>query len=139
MSLLAAISARLGTDATYSAAMGSRIGTTRKFAGLPGSVLETISEQRTQHYKGFQLRQAMVQLDILARDEVEGARLRDLAIDLLTPGTTAAGIRFDRAQTVNVRSGGVLGTQPHPQPIAGRLQAEIHRESIDFIFTYRPA
>lgn len=92
-------------------------------SALPAITLQTISDSRPQHLKGFQaLRDTRVQVDCWGATYQQVSVLREAVIAALVPENTGNGIRFDRTLVDGVRD---LGERTDIQ--------FIHRTSIDLI------
>lgn len=110
------------------------VGWTRQIQALPAVTLQVIADPRPQHMKGFQsVRQTTVQVDAWGATATIARTVRDAAIAALTPARLVGGVQFQRALITNIRSG---PEQQQPGPAQPRVRAELHRESIDFIFTH---
>lgn len=129
-----AVSARLlGAPAIADPTEG-RIEWMRRSDGvLPAIVLQIISDPRPQHLKGFMsARPTRVQVDVWAASPRAAAELREAVITVLIEPAHIEGVRFGRAQIVNVRPGfEQLEAGSDQQP-----RGELYRESIDVIFTH---
>lgn len=93
-------------------------------AALPAVTLQTISDPRPQHLKGFnETRETRVQIDCWADTYAAAKSLMEAVIAAVVPLNTANGIRFDRAMVDNV------------QDLGERTETKfIHRQSADLIF-----
>jgi hypothetical protein len=90
---------------------------------LPAITLQTISDERPQHLKGFQaLRPSRIQVDVWTDTYAMGRTITEAVIAALVPENSANSIRFDRALVDGVRD---LGEQTDTK--------FIHRTSIDLI------
>ncbi|QIG80108.1 hypothetical protein [Stakelama tenebrarum] len=108
MSFETAVSARFLADADMTAAIGGRVNWQVRAQGnpLPDITLDIVSDARPQHFKGFErVRPTRVQVTVRAADPASAVRLRDLAIEILVPPAIADGVKFQRAQDVQVRTG----------------------------------
>jgi hypothetical protein len=121
----AALRARLLAASPITALVAQRVYWMSRPQGsaLPAITLQTISDEREQHMKGFHgVQSARVQVDVWG--ETYGS-VRDIAnkvIAALVPANTANGIRFDRGFVDSIRD---LGERTET--------AFLHRASIDFI------
>ena len=105
-------------------------------AALPAIVLQTISDPRPQHLKGFDaLRETRVQLDVFAANQPGGLngydltrRITEAAIAALVPENSGNGIIFNRALVDGARD---LGERTETQ--------FIHRHSIDLLIWWQAA
>lgn len=92
-------------------------------SALPAITLQTISEDRPQHYQGFDgLDESRVQIDVWGNSYGEVQQVKEAVIAALAPPNTANGIRFDRSFIDTIRD---LGERVETQ--------FIHRASIDLI------
>ena len=127
----AALRARLVAAAPVTALVGSRIYWVDRpqASALPAITLQTISDDRPQHMKGFiGLNPARVQVDLWTASYGAAADLAEKVIAALAPADTANGIRFERAFVDGKRD---LGERVETQ--------FIHRASIDFIIHHAAA
>ncbi|WP_440978570.1 tail completion protein gp17 [Sphingomonas pseudosanguinis] len=133
MTLEDAIETRLLAFDNLTARIADRVGWTRRLAGIPAITLQVISDQRPQHFKGFQpIRPTLVQLDVWSADPREAAAIRDLCIAALVPAETVGDVQFQRAMIASVRS----GAEPDRSGDSHSYAGELHRESIDFSFLH---
>lgn len=98
-------------------------------AALPSITLQTISDPRPQHLKGFEeLRPTRVQVDCWADTYSAAKSLMEQVIAAAVPESTSNGIRFDRAMVESV------------QDLGERTETKfIHRQTADFIFHWATA
>ena len=76
-------------------------------AALPAVTLQTISDPRPQHLKGFdELRETRVQVDCWADTYAAARTLLEAVLAAVVPENTSNGIRFDRAMVDNSDDGG---------------------------------
>lgn len=76
-------------------------------AALPAVTLQTISDPRPQHLKGFdELRPTRVQIDCWADSYAAAKTLMEAVLAAVVPQNTSNGIRFDRAHIDNADEGG---------------------------------
>jgi len=98
-------------------------------AALPAVTLQTVSDARPQHLKGFnELRPTRVQIDTWGDTYAAAKTLMEQVIAAAVPENTSNGIRFDRAIVDNVQD---LGER-----VADKF---IHRQSADLIFHWATA
>jgi hypothetical protein len=98
-------------------------------ATLPALTLQTISDPRPQHLKGFDdLRPTRVQFDAWGDTYSAAKSLMEAAIAAAVPENTSNGIRFDRAMVENVQD---LGER-----VGDKF---VHRQSADLIFHWATA
>lgn len=96
----AALRARLTGAAAVAAIVATRVYWVQRTQGaaLPAIVLQTVSDARPQHLKGFlKPRATRVQVDSLAEDYATARRLNEAAIAALVPENISNGIVFNRA------------------------------------------
>lgn len=134
MSFEVALTKRILDDAQLKGALGTRVDWMRRPNGaLPAMTLQTVSDPRPQHLKGFHsTRPTSVQLDVWAADPATAIRLRERAIAVLVTPARVDGVQFQRAMITNVRpafENEEAGTDQQPR-------GELYRESIDFTFTH---
>lgn len=133
MTLSAALKARLLAGATIAAITQGRVGRGKQLQAVPAITLQIIADPRPQHFKGFQrVRPTSVQIDVWAADEATAEVLREHVIAVLVPADASTDVRFQRAMITNIRS----GAESQQAAPGQRIRAELHRESIDFIFTH---
>lgn len=76
-------------------------------AALPAVTLQTISDPRPQHLKGFdELRSTRVQVDCWADTYAAARSLLEAVLAAVVPWDTSNGIRFDRAMVDNTDDSG---------------------------------
>lgn len=95
-----ALRARLLLDSAVGWIVGERVHWVLRPQGgpLPAIVLQTISDPRPQHLKGFQqLRETRVQVNCDATSHAATKQLAEVAICALVPEGEVFGVRFDRA------------------------------------------
>lgn len=98
-------------------------------AALPAVTLQTISDPRPQHLKGFdELRRTLVQIDCWATTHIAAATLKEAVLAAVVPENTSNGIRFDRAIVESSNDGGEM---------AGNVF--VFRERIDLGFWWATA
>jgi len=134
MSFEVALSARILADVPLADELDERVDWMRRPGSvLPAFTLQTVSDPRPQHLKGFHpTRPTSVQLDVWAADLATAIRLRERAIVVLVAPARVEGVQFQRAMITNVRPGfesEEAGTDQQPR-------GELYRESIDFTFTH---
>jgi hypothetical protein len=96
---------------------------------LPAITLQTISEERPQHMKGFDgLDVSRVQLDCWATSYSQAQALKEAALAATVGEHTGNGVRFERAFIDSIRD---LGERVETQ--------FIHRASIDLIIHHSTA
>lgn len=125
MDMQAALRARLLAAAPVTSLVAQRVYWVDRpqAAALPAVTLQTISDERPQHLKGFQaLRSTRVQLDVWGDTYSQCRAIAEAAIAALVPEHRGNGIRFDRALVDGPRD---LGEQTDTK--------FIHRTSIDLI------
>lgn len=126
MDFQSGVRARLLTNNTVSGIVGTRVDwmTRPQKAALPAISLQTISDPRTGHLKGFDgARATRVQCDCWAATYAAALALARAAIAALQPPATISGKKFGNAQVDAQRD-------------LGEAVADgsfIHRQSIDFI------
>lgn len=106
MDMQTALRTRLMADAPIAAVAGTRIDWMERPQGnpLPSITLQTISDPRPQHLKGFQrLRETRVQVDCWADDYATARALAELVITAAVPATIVDDVRFDRAMVEGPR------------------------------------
>jgi hypothetical protein len=126
-----ALRARLIAAASVTALVAQRVYWVDRpqASALPAITLQTISEARPQHLKGFDgLSASRVQIDCWAPSHIGSTQLADAVIAAVVPENTANGIHFDRAFIDSIRD---LGERVETQ--------FIHRASIDLIFHHTTA
>jgi hypothetical protein len=98
-------------------------------AALPAVTLQTVSDPRPQHLKGFNpLRETRVQIDSWGDTYAAAKTLMEAVLAAVVPENTANGIRFDRALVDNSDDGGE------------RTETKfIHRQRADLIFWWAAA
>lgn len=132
MSLEPAVAARLLAAPDVTSIAGQRIGWLQRLA-TPCVSLTIVSDPRPQHYRGFQrVRQTDIQADCWADNPGAAAALREAVIAALVPAATRNGVTFQRGRVENIRH----GAEREPAGSAGRPDAVLYRESIDFILTH---
>lgn len=96
---------------------------------LPAVTLQTISDPRPQHLKGFnELRETHVQIDCWADTYAVAKTLMEAVIAAVVPENTANGIRFCRALVDGVNDGGE------------RTETKfVHRQTADLFFWWATA
>ncbi len=135
MTLESALLDRLLGDANITTATKGQVEWGRTFTTLPAISLQTISDPRPQHFKGFHRTRATdVQVDIWSKNAEIGAPLREAVIAVLAGPFDADGVHFQRSMITNVRAGAEQ-QQAGPVPVQ-RIRAEVHRTSIDITFTH---
>jgi hypothetical protein len=93
-------------------------------SALPAVTLQTISDPRPQHLKGFHpLRETRVQVDCWADSYAAAKTLLEAVVAAVVPENTGNGIRFDRALVDNTDDGGERAGDKF-----------IHRQRADLIF-----
>ena len=98
-------------------------------SALPAITLQTVSDPRPQHLKGFnELRPTTVQIDTWGDTYAAAKSLMDSVIAAVVPENTSNGIRFDRAMVDGVRDLGERSGEKF-----------IHRQSADLIFHWATA
>lgn len=98
-------------------------------AALPAVTLQTISDPRPQHLKGFDpLRETRVQVDCWADTYAVAKTLMEAVLVAVVPENTANGIRFDRALVDSTNDGGERAGDKF-----------VHRQSADLIFWWATA
>lgn len=98
-------------------------------SGLPAITLQTITEDRPQHMKGFDgLDRSLVQIDCWASTHIQSTQLAEAVIAALSPEGTGNGVHFERAFVDSIRD---LGERVETQ--------FIHRASLDIIFHHATA
>lgn len=98
-------------------------------SALPAITLQTVSENRPQHMKGFDgLAVSRVQMDVWGRNYAEVQQLKEAALAAVVSESTSNGIRFARAFIDSIRD---LGERVETQ--------FIHRASIDLIVHHATA
>jgi hypothetical protein len=96
---------------------------------LPAITLETISDLRPQHLKGFDgLNPARVQIDCWAESHKAANELAEAAIAALVPAQSGNGITFSR--------GAIEGKRDLGERVGDRF---IHRVSIDLLVHHSTA
>ena len=114
MEMQGALRARILADAGVSALAGTKVTwvTRPQSSTLPAVVLQTISDGRPQHLKGFNaLRDTRVQIDCWAATYDASKQLSEAVIAAAVPQNTSNGIIFNRAMVDAVDDGGeVVGT-----------------------------
>lgn len=124
-----ALRARLLAAAPVTTLVGQRVYWVDRpqSAALPAIVLQTISDPRPQHLKGFEeLRETRVQLDTFALTYAQAKEIAEAAIAAIVPEHTGNGIIFNRALVESVRD---LGEQTATQ--------FVHRTSVDLIMWWQ--
>lgn len=98
-------------------------------AALPAVTLQTISDPRPQHLKGFnELRETHVQIDCWADTYSAAKTLMEAVLAAVVPENTANSIRFDRALVDGVSDGGE------------RTETKfVHRQTADVFFWWATA
>lgn len=98
-------------------------------AALPAVTLQTISDPRPQHLKGFdELRETRVQIDCWADTYAIAKALMEAVLTAVVPENTANGIRFDRALVDSTNDSGE------------RTETKfIHRQTADLFFWWATA
>jgi hypothetical protein len=127
----AALRARLTTAAPVTALVGQRVYWMDRPQGsaLPAITLQTITEGRPQHMKGFQdLRSSRVQVDIWGTSFGQVRQISDAVIVALAPAQAGNGISFERTFIDSIRD---LGERTETQ--------FLHRTSIDLIIHHTTA
>lgn len=120
------VRARLLANSTVSAIVGTRVDWMARpqNAALPAISLQTVSDSRPDHLKGFDgARETRVQCDCWAATYAAALALARAVIAALQPPTTITGKRFGNARVDAQRD---LG-----ENIADG--SFIHRQSVDFI------
>lgn len=64
---------------------------------LPALVMLSVGDERPQHLKGYDLREARIQIDAYGRTQEEVWDLAEAALTTLVPGVSANGHDFSRA------------------------------------------
>lgn len=130
MSIEDAIEARVRAIDLITARVGDQVAWGRRLAGAPAISMQLVADPRPQHFKGFQFwRPTLIQIDVLARTAAEARALRDALIAGLAEADSVSGVRFRRAEILNVR-----GSAVDQQGADLRIRPEIFRESIDIRF-----
>lgn len=134
MTFETALVRRLLDAATVAEPTSSRVDWMRRPNGsLPAITLQTISDPRPQHFKGFQsTRSTRVQVDVWAARPGDAVHLRNAVIATLTPGDLVDGVTFQRAMIADVRP----GFETDEAASEGQPAGELYREIIDIIFTH---
>lgn len=127
----AALRARLIAAAPVTALVGTRVYWVDRpqTSALPSITLQTISDDRPQHMKGFTgLNPARVQVDCWSSSHAQANDMAEKVITALAPANTANGIKFERAFVDGKRD------------LGERIETQfIHRASIDFIVHHAAA
>lgn len=109
-----ALRAKLIADATVTSLVTSRIYwvTRPQNSSMPAIVLQTISDGRPQHLKGFDdLRDTRVQVDCWGTTYAQAKAMAEAVINAAVPESAGNGIIFNRAMVDAVDDGGeVVGT-----------------------------
>lgn len=117
-----ALCQRLLDDAAVAALIGSSAEWDVR-TGMPGVVLELITDPRPQTMKGFQqLRRSRVQVTCYAAKKLTAVAIREAAIAALVPAGVFGGERFERGFVDGGR-----GTKENTET------GTVHRESIDLL------
>lgn len=131
MNWQAALRARLAAAAPVTALVAQRIYWVDRpqASALPAITLQTISDLRPQHMKGFQdSRSSRCQIDVWAASYAAARDISEAVIAALAPPVTSDGIRFDRSFVDNIRD------------LGERVETLfVHRTSIDFIIHHATA
>lgn len=128
-----AVEQRLRNDPAANTLSAGRIGASRRLPAVPAYVVQVIDDPRPQHFKGFQrVRQSSVQVDAWGKTPAEADALAQAAIDALVPHAVVGPVQFQRATIAALRGGPEI-ERGSPTP---RVQPELHRRSIDFIFMH---
>lgn len=131
MDMQGALRARLLAAAPVTALVAQRIYWVDRpqSAALPAIVLQTISDDRPQHLKGFNdLRETRVQMDVLGTTYAQVRAIAEAAIAATVPENTGNGIIFNRALVDGARD---LGERTETQ--------FIHRHSVDLLIWWQAA
>jgi len=134
MTFETALVRRLLDAATVAEPTSGRIDWMRRPNGsLPAITLQTVSDPRPQHFKGFQsTRPTRVQIDVWAARPGDAVQLRNQVIATLAPADVVEGVGFQRAMIADVRP----GFETDEAASEGQPAGEIYREIIDIIFTH---
>lgn len=98
-------------------------------SALPAVTLQTISDPRPQHLKGFdELRSTRVQVDCWADTYAAARSLMEAVLAAVVPENTANGIRFDRSMVENSDDGGERAGDKF-----------VHRQRVDLIVFWATA
>lgn len=131
MDMQGALRARLLAAAPVIALVGNRVDwmTRPQSAGLPAITLQTISDDRPKHLKGYQgFRETRVQCDCWASTYAQSRALAEEVIGVVSPPHAGNGIRFDHAIADGPRDlGEMVGGA------ANTGTTFVHRASVDFI------
>lgn len=120
-----ALRARLTAAAPVTALVGQRVYWVDRpqASSLPAITLQTITEGRTQHMKGFDgFNSSLVQVDCWGTAYGDVRKIAEAVIAALVPENTSNGVRFARAFVDSIRD---LGERVETQ--------FIHRTSLDLI------
>jgi hypothetical protein len=126
-----ALQARLANAAPVAALVGTRIHWIERpqATALPAITLQTISDQRSQHFGGLQsLQRARVQIDVWGETYASVRAATEAAVAALLPAHTGNGVVFERAFVDRLDDGSER-----------QGEATVFRASIDFIIHHRPA
>ncbi len=129
MDMQGALRARLLAAAPITALVAQRIyWVDRPQSGqLPTIVLQTISDGRPQHLKGFNdLRETRVQVDVFGTTYSQVRAIAEAVIAALIPANTSNGVIFNRALVDGARD---LGERTETQ--------FIHRHSLDLLIWWQ--
>lgn len=102
----AALRARLIAAAPVTALVGTRVHWIERPQGgaLPAITLQSITEFREQHFRGFHgLQRARVQVDVWANSYSDARKLMDAAIDAVSPASQSNGVMFSRGFLDGIR------------------------------------
>lgn len=126
-----AFQARLAGAAGVSTLVGTRIYWVERpqATALPAITLQTITEERAQHFGGFQsLQMARVQLDVWGSTYAAVRAVTEAAIAAVVPEQSGNGVWFDRAMIDDIFDSSER-----------QGDATVFRSRIDFIIHHRPA